>query len=603
MKDYAEQQGRLLRDILTFQQRNIEAALLQEEEERAELERKAQAPVNNEDVEGKVSTINQEEVEGQEKDAPLQSGQIQNGPEAFTIIEKSDAVGEDVESPESTIVSSEEELVNNAVGTLPYPHLRPSHLFHQMPSCAQESLDSPLPSSAGRERSGESSQSMLNSTDTETEPSKSRLSISQEAPPAEMILSPQYVPRNMARKIFSVSRVDEEPQSSDSPQATHGIAWDPLSASAIPVDLLPCPSSTPALPILAPPINLTPDSTHHPLESAESPSTALAQSLAQAAVSDSLPILSDANVQHDAGEILPSVETSKTLQQALTHNGSLEPQCGISTGDFSDPPSSLDNINEENSTPLLLEGGYTISSSSDEPTPQSVQYENENSSHMPQSSQLSKEENSAALLLHEDAKSLAVEVAEKLNMETSKACEPSILPVSLGIESASIQGSGDSGSLLKGEFINPIPTESLGDGDSDRVEEKNLDCLSGSLDSPSEASSKQPVVEINSDSPAVLDTASSKSPQEDCKVSESNSSAGSAPFSEELGDEEESWLAVGAEEAEGKVIGSSVPQQPDFFTTLSMNGLTQELASALTSLDGSPGTSLDTPASAVGGGN
>ena len=54
--------------------------------------------------------------------------------------------------------------------------------------------------------------------------------------------------------------------------------------------------------------------------------------------------------------------------------------------------------------------------------------------------------------------------------------------------------------------------------------------------------------------------------------------------------EEEPWLAVGRDVEEHNNEGESnkgeVPEvKPDFFTTLSHNGLTQELASAVTSLD------------------
>ena len=52
--------------------------------------------------------------------------------------------------------------------------------------------------------------------------------------------------------------------------------------------------------------------------------------------------------------------------------------------------------------------------------------------------------------------------------------------------------------------------------------------------------------------------------------------------------EEEPWLAVGRDVEEqnvGENKGGTEEVKPDFFTTLSQNGLTQELASALTSLD------------------
>ncbi|KAK3702635.1 hypothetical protein RRG08_042624 [Elysia crispata] len=603
MKDYAEQQGRLLRDILTFQQRNIEAALAQEEEERAELERKAKAiSASNQgdtEAEGNVDNPDREECETRpEKDSAVQSSNNQNISEDFTIIERSEAVGDNGARAESSDLS-QQNSVNDSKKILP-SHLRPSHLFHQMPSCAQESLDSPLPSSAGREKSEEELQSLLCSNNPQADPLQARLPISQEAPPAEMILSPQYVPRNMARKIFSVSRVNEEAQLSGSPQATAGVTWDPLNASTIPVELSPCPTTL-TQPIIVPPISLTPEFSHISTESADSPSTTLAQSLALAAMSESLPILSDAPSTQVVATTKSSATSSMSLQQALTESVGMEPSSELSTAVHNETLSFQEkmlNVNEEkNTAPFLTEGNNINSSSSGGSISQRLECCDKNSTSSLSALQVSKEEQNSADLLHQEETSLlATEVAEKVHIESSQACEPSLLSVSPIFESAPMQGSGDGGSQVKRELITSAATESLGDGDNGRIEEKDTDpFIKFSCDIQSEPSSQQLVVEINSDSPAVLNSASSDNYQESCEAAKSSDTL---PSPEELGDDEDSWLAVGEEEAEGK-ISHPMPQQPDFFTTLSMNGLTQELASALTSLDGSPCSSLDAPAATV----
>ncbi|GFR95926.1 protein phosphatase 1 regulatory subunit 37 [Elysia marginata] len=610
MKDYAEQQGRLLRDILTFQQRNIEAALQQEEEERNELEKKAQAAAHvtatGNQGNSNVGNSEQEDNEsGQEKE-----GAAQSSPEAFTIIEKSEAVEESGARSESSVLTEAEKPVSGSDESLPLPNLRPSHLFQKLPSCAQESLDSPLPFSAGREGSDDT-QSMPCPGDSQAEALQSRLNISQEAPPAEMILSPQYAPRNMAKKIFSVSRVNEEPQLPVSSQAAAaGPAWDPLCASAIPLELLPCPSSTSALPIIVPPLSLASDFPHIGAESADSQPDALALSLCQAAVSESLPIVTDDLSQQTGVEVSPSGDTSGNQGNALPDSDSMNHQPDLSTAEFHDSSHFLEKsmgINSEeelsnDATSLHLEGGNSSSSGSGEgeQASQTLKSWDENSLSVQGS-----EEEQKSLVHQEDTISLAAEVAKKVSVNPSQDCVPSILPVSSSLDSASLQGSGDSGHHVKEGFVPAVATQSLGDGDNSRVEGKDIDPLISlsSCDSLPTQSHQQPVVEVNSDSPAVLDPGScDNNPQESCEATESEFLAGSpASTTLELGDEDESWLAVGEDEAENKLLGRPASQQPDFFTTLSINGLTQELASALTSLDTSPGSSPDTLTEAVEG--
>ncbi|GFO12019.1 protein phosphatase 1 regulatory subunit 37 [Plakobranchus ocellatus] len=587
MKDYAEQQARLLRDILTFQQRNIDLSLQKEEEEKAEMERKAQtaqAQAITADSEEKTgleeeqqklekSTEEVNEEGKKEEKMTTSNSQALNGVEAFTIIEKSEAVGQDVDPANSPVTSpvkcdddDDDNDGDDSEKNLQQPLPRPSHLFHRKPLHAQESLDSPVPYCAGSEEPVDLQEEL---------PAKPIMS--QEAPPAEMILSPQYVSRTMARKIFSVSRVDEQPQPSDSTQAS-AVMWDPLNTSAIPV-VLTCPTSTTSLPVIVPPSDLTTSlsPSPKPCERAVSPSTALAQSLAQAAVSEALPVSPGAN--------------SEASQKSSPHNdNNTIPQQVIATSDGAEPLSShLCSKEEEESEHNLL----TL--------------ESESKSEQSQTCHLKPDGiNTNSSSSSEDLAPSKQEVQDE-NSSSAPLLSPSKEPP----KEASLQGSGDSTSLLIENFVNPFSPESLGNGDSSSIQptvkskDLNSYVMSSSLSSDAllDARKSTQVMEVHPDSPAVLEdiaVASEEGPESTCADANSKtmqpSPSGSSMSPPEvldgvLAEDEDSWLTVGEDEAEGKGCGRPVPQQPDFFTTLSMNGLTQELASALTSLDGSPGSS------------
>lgn len=606
MKDYAEQQGRLLRDILTFQQRNIEAALQQEEEERAELERKAQAahaggegcqensnPANP----GNSDLRDNENFQGK-KAASSQKSPTSSTPEAFTIIEKSEAVEECVAKSESSLLHSQEDTPeNDSEECLPSFNLRPSLLFHHLPSSAQESLDSPLPFPAGKQMWQDTQSTPYSSICSQAETLKSRLNISQEAPPAEMIPSPQYVPRNVARKIFSVSRVSEDPRQSVEPKAGAGAAWDPLCASVIPVELLPCPSSNSNLPTNVPPVSLASNLPHIPTDFSDSQSDALAHSLCQVAVSESLPITPDVDNQQVGKIALPSENPCKGPEKASESTS--ESQSALQTAETNDTSSCADNlpsVHEQGDTGIGTPSFHvaaenTNSSGSSDSAPQKPKSCDE----IAPSLQTFKEEQTPSS--HQGgATSMDDELAKNVNVESSQGCGPSSLPLSSNHDSTKLQGSGDSGHQLEKGFAPSAATTSFGDGDSCRGEVKDIDpFVSFSCDSLIAQNPKQPsVVEINSDSPAVLIPAKSNSCEENREVAPPTSA-------EELGDEEESWLAVGKDDADGKMLSQPTSEQPDFFTTLSINGLTQELASALTSLDTAPGSSPETHTEVVQG--
>ncbi|XP_005095190.1 protein phosphatase 1 regulatory subunit 37 homolog isoform X2 [Aplysia californica] len=302
MKDYAEQQNRLQRDIITFQQRNVQAAIEREEAERAKLEEKAEAAAA---ARQKEAEEKQEEEDASPPPAPVAGGEAVadakvNGSsgESFTVISKEGITDKEVssedspaaevsEQPDSSVVVSEassqpcdevaatcsdddklcESKVKAAVLPCPdspverqqqqQPNLRPSNLFGKSGLHPQESLDSPLPCaisdnpmmlSEGPDDGTSSSSDedrLPSAPGGDSTPGKKSLSLIVGAPPGEMLLSPQYYPKQLARKIFSVSRVSEDgsqqlscspsPSSSPLPHPLSG-AFDPLNISTVPLE-------------------------------------------------------------------------------------------------------------------------------------------------------------------------------------------------------------------------------------------------------------------------------------------------------------------------------------------------------------------------------
>lgn len=123
---------------------------------------------------------------------------------------------------------------------------RPTVLFPHLMLPPQATLDSPVPISGfSRSILVESDAAAHSGKVTPVRPVTPNLPVT---PPAEIILSPQYFPKQIARKIFSVSRVSEDASCQQlSPSPTSPVAFDPLCVAPLP--LIPVSST----PILLPP--------------------------------------------------------------------------------------------------------------------------------------------------------------------------------------------------------------------------------------------------------------------------------------------------------------------------------------------------------------
>ena len=280
MKDYAEQQNRLQRDIITFQQRNVQTAIEREEMERAQLEEKAEAlfaaAKKREEVElseGDEKATSKREKEGScEGDEKGTSKGEEEGPseeeaasatqppspprdgngvggESFTLIGKEDIAITDLSTSSSDNMENDEcnlppesqadtgispasscstasitinelnsgksssDSENDDGCKTPESaqlvstedrqhHLRPRNLFSHPTLSSQESLDSPLPCAIIDRREDtvdESEGSLLSSSPAKD--SMDYLTHSMGASPGEMLLSPQYYPKQLAKKI------------------------------------------------------------------------------------------------------------------------------------------------------------------------------------------------------------------------------------------------------------------------------------------------------------------------------------------------------------------------------------------------------------------
>ncbi|CAG5131411.1 unnamed protein product, partial [Candidula unifasciata] len=274
MKDYAEQQSLLLRDIYTFQQRNIEAAVQREEQERASVKQKLdtflaagqEEAADEQTVEGLPSdsstadSVALLEVESEVCETDVEQEKDRKDAENIKTksieeqLKESPNQNEQLDSDEVDSSIAKEEIKNRQ---------RPSILFPYLGLPPQASLDSPLPTSSvsplisglSESVSGPPPLQPLRTTQ------KDFLTLNVGTAPGEMILSPQYFPKQIARKIFSVSRVTEDSslsRLSTSPTPSHPLAatFDPLNVSPVPLipassarssSLSPLPPSSPVL--------------------------------------------------------------------------------------------------------------------------------------------------------------------------------------------------------------------------------------------------------------------------------------------------------------------------------------------------------------------
>ncbi|CAL1527121.1 unnamed protein product [Lymnaea stagnalis] len=246
MKDYAEQQSRLLRDILTWQERNIQTAKDREEQERKKLEERAAAAAatrqeamdHSQEIEDNI--INEsftviEEEEAQDKDAVEEKYKKEAANTKLKDVGNIDEVDWSTVEPEDQPPPIKEAVIEK-------PHCRPSQLFPYKHLHPQETLDSPLATTNENPLMAvvTSSVSVPQTSPLLHRGEKNLLSSIVGASPPEMILSPQYFPKQIARKIFSVSRVDEDPSwprlsTSPTPSSTMATGFDPLNISQVPL--------------------------------------------------------------------------------------------------------------------------------------------------------------------------------------------------------------------------------------------------------------------------------------------------------------------------------------------------------------------------------
>lgn len=681
MKDYAEQQSRLLRDILTFQQRNVQTAMEREELERKKLEERAEA----------AAAVRKSALENTQQTT-------ESSNEAFSLIEEEELTDKDAGQEKCKKEAANSKLKD--VGTLEEidwstvepeaptqaaaadkVHSRPSQLFPYKHLHPQETLDSPLPTNDNPLIA------VITPANTcpQTSPQfyraeKNLLSSLITASPPEMILSPQYFPKQIVRKIFSVSRVNES-QLSTSPTPSHSISggFDPLNISSVPLV-----STSTSLPPMSSPIMVAQSSlslTQHSKswqETSVSPSSSLFQDLA------------DQSVKH---LVSPDVELEVKTVLANDSKPVYFDKCGNTDSDDLAASSMSGNLSKD-STELMAdktlnESGLVHSKYSCDRLEASLSIDHlgvVKSSEKIGSPHLHTEREDTLV----DSISASQETSEnheyvghvdiiskgKNNLESfpTKSSNESVSLIKAGLENGEFEHSSEKEALILFDS-NSVSTTSdnfensyvprnlqaailhLGAGDilqpvENLAKEEDLQHLNISTAEVPFESHKAFSHELTNGTLSSLTTDTQLDEVKLSNINNSNSSSSMlisinlddqqfsfSPENEKDGDsfisrekteldslhksqdnslvesfvtndsidnisdgidndienvemslDEEPWLAIGADnDGSGTDKLDPLPKQPDFFTTLSMNGLTQELASALTSLDGSTG--------------
>ncbi|XP_059159422.1 protein phosphatase 1 regulatory subunit 37-like isoform X2 [Physella acuta] len=679
MKDYAEQQSRLLRDILTFQQRNVQTAMEREELERKKLEERAEAAAAArksalENTQQTTESSNEafsliEEEELTDKDA----GQEKCKKEAANSKLKDVGTLEEVDW--STV---EPEAPTQAVA-VDKVHSRPSQLFPYKHLRPQETLDSPLPTNDNPLIAVITPANTCPQTSPQLyRAEKNLLSSLITASPPEMILSPQYFPKQIVRKIFSVSRVNES-QLSSSPTPSQPLSggFDPLNISSVPLV-----SASTSLPPMSSPIMVAQSSlslAQHSKswqETSVSPSSSLFQDLADQSVkhlvspdgeqevktvlaNDSKPVyfdncggntdsdnlaassisenlskdsteLKDDKTLNDSGLVHPKYSCDRLeASLSLDHSGVVEsgkiiggpvlhterkdtlvdsasaPQPtsenheSVGHADISKGTNNLESFPNEpsNGSSSLIKAGLENGEHSSEKAPKtffdsnsvSTTSDNFENSYVPRNPQAAILHLGAGDILQpveslakeEDSQHINISTAE-VPFESHKAFSHEFTNGTLSsrttdaqldeVKLSNVNNSNSSSSMLISVDLDDkqfsFSPENEKDGDSFISKEKTeLDSLNKSQDNA--------LVEsfVTNDS-----------------IDNINDGIDNDIENVEMSLDEEPWLAIGADnDGSGTDKLDPLSKQPDFFTTLSMNGLTQELASALTSLDGSTG--------------
>ncbi|XP_076463586.1 uncharacterized protein LOC143295828 isoform X2 [Babylonia areolata] len=204
MKDYAEQQRRLQQEIQGCMERNQQTVLRREEEERRRLEERAQVEMAARASVQSAITSAQEAIQAHPEMIydPTPSPEPENKRRPSLLFQAHRLTPqESLESPHSSEVDF---FSGKTKGENPEAVVASVAVTVSSPPLTLE-LPNPLTSQASAVMASQNSSDGAGMALPLSKPIMSRI----RSPPSELLLSPQYYPKPTARKIFSVSRVVE----------------------------------------------------------------------------------------------------------------------------------------------------------------------------------------------------------------------------------------------------------------------------------------------------------------------------------------------------------------------------------------------------------
>lgn len=636
IKDYAEQQSRLLRDILTFQQRNIQTAAEREDQERARLEKLAieaaearQKKLEEQNQENStMSNVGDEKVPPEEEQ-PTHSCSSSN-------VQWDNEIGREVSECGSPSVEPVPPVTHSTGEQLSSGLPRPTVLLPGKGLQPQESLDSPQPMSNKSIADDNSTQS------DEATPTKSQkhrnlpLAMPGEKllpanTPAEMLLSPQYYPKQLARKIFSVTQVNEDSCSSSALplSETDSGEFDPLNICRLHPDL----SSSTSEPYSTPPklgtsdlllsTSLDGSKSHH--GAVISPTTLvrdMADETAKQIVSINEEVIATA---HD--QLCLSSENKAPSEDSLpsfssTDQGSFDICFPSNTEEIICCDSNMPSFESDENR-----GSFNTICPSSHDMEEGINSLQDLSFLSESDLKASGECSQVEVVLGKGDNFVDVEEPESIVpsvMKRENGLSENLSGDILCISNTDAPDTEEKDSLTSSDYKSYLGVEERKSSEREPVQKDVFESAahgdalpqdSSLLKSPADSfdnhQGKTGYHSLSEEQKGIAKKCSEKGNDDlgkpDSKSNQVNSlepiskSDSQSSFSEidsvleidnvDLSLEEEPWTAVDGDD-DSKVERGG--HQPDFFTTLSMNGLTQELASALTSLDGS---SLDEDAS------
>ncbi|KAL8619651.1 hypothetical protein ACOMHN_019706 [Nucella lapillus] len=624
MKDYAEQQRRLLQEIQSYMERNQQAVLAREEEETRQLEERAQVEMAARASVQSAITSAQEAIQAHPEMmyVPAPSPEPEEKPRPSLLFQAHRLTPqESLESPHCTEMDFLTGKQGEAVG-------------EDMPDVSVSSppLTLDLPNPLTSHPSVMTSQSDPGMALPLAKPIISRI----RSPPSELLLSPQYYPKPTARKIFSVSRVVEASVASPTVSKTGVLDTGATGTSNTPAIKLcggggggglggrggavPSPISPTLLcqdlsvktvndyiqQIVADPLLLP----SHSVQSASDGSLYSAVDPMEGSLEEEegerSGVCSQEEEEEETGNMDPlgvmQVETSPSPQSQVAGVGSLS--CDSVSGN-SMHPSSLGELatsdqEQENVAAAVVEREEEEAMSresklaTDTRGQEGVVSTYSDLHSIPQLAQVTDNSDVVA----------SSSLKEERNRDPQAEVAPSILP------DTHPPTSDVSASEL--EKLDRAWDEGMS---SDEAETKNMNASTdekSALSPPRSVQSEDPSLfktmelpnfEINDDDLSLFGAASTKTTTTTTTAAAATglvaaSSEGGKTKSRSEGREVspglgETWTTVDAttlgEQAEKEEEEGGEKEEkgePDFFTSLSMNGLTQELASVLSSIDG-----------------